>query len=279
MTLAKATAHRSQPTHKLLPTVGLKGLRAKEERIVNLLYDNDFSGDYEIVTNTEIDPEGVFVGFGIVPVLPDRWSLSPSEEKLKPVNADSRQNQTPVLPTGVVVEFINERIEISYDPSIRADWVYEFQYQLKTGSLPQSNAWNDLVLQENDNYAYSPSLIENSDYFVRWRTSSTGGTVSDWVFPIPVVNSSTLTLTGTPSTTATVNTPYAQFTVGVTGGEGPYIHTDTLDRLPPGVSVDAETGLVSGTPTATGVYADVILRVQDNNGKIKNFPTFTITVS
>src|SRR5690606_33500478 len=64
MRLAKGIGMRSQPLHKLAPVIGLRGLRARQERIVNLNYDNTFAGDYEIVTPVEIDNVGVFCGMG-----------------------------------------------------------------------------------------------------------------------------------------------------------------------------------------------------------------------
>lgn len=202
------------------------------------------------------------------------------EEKPKPVNADSQSLQIPTLPTGVVIEFVNNRIEVSYDVSTRQDWSYEFQYQIKPEgvTVPDDTKWLDMVVQTNDNYAYSGSVFLNTDYFIRYRGSSTGGFVSDWVTPIPIVNTSALTLTGTPVSPATVDVIYPSFTIGVTGGRDPYIFLDTYGRLPTGLVVDPATGAVTGTPTVVGTYANISIRVQDQNGNFKNFPEFTIDV-
>ena len=280
MQLAKSISHRSQPEHKLLPTTGLRGLKARQERIVGLQYDNDFSGDYEIVTPTEIDTNGAFIGFGCVPIDQDRWNFLPGEEKSKPIHADSESLQIPTLPSGVLVEFQNNRIEISYDVPTRQDWFYEFQYQLKPGGVvtPDDGSWLNMVVQSNDNYAYSGGIILNNDYFVRWRGVSTGGYVSDWISPIPTVNTSTLTLTGTVVSPATVNVTYTGFTIGVTGGQSPYIYIDIYGRLPDGLTINSATGEISGTPNTIGTYANISIRVQDQNGSFKNFPEFTIEI-
>jgi len=279
MRLAKSIGYRSQPEHKLLPTTGLRGLRARQERIVSLLYDNDFSGDYEIVTPVEVDISGAFCGFGVVPVDADRWTLLAGEEWAKVSIGDSQAYYAPDLPTGIAVTIFENKIKISFNNIQRSDWFYEFQYQLKTGGTPDDNAWLPMTVLKTDAYAISGVVVSNSDYFVRWRTKSTGGSVSDWISPVPIVNSSTLTLTGTPVLVGTTGIAYAGFTIGVTGGQTPYIFTDTYNRLPPGLIVDTATGAVSGTPTTVGTYSAISIRIDDNIGNFKTFPDFEIVIS
>src|SRR6185437_16332409 len=71
---------------------------------------------------------------------------------------------------------------------------------------------------------------------------------------IGTASSSPLTLTGPSSYTVawTVNRPYPSATLTASGGDGNYIWSVT--GLPPGVSADPVTGVVSGTPTSTGTY-------------------------
>lgn len=280
MQLAKSISKRSQPEEKLMPTTGLRGLRANQERIIDLQYDNTFSGDYEIVTPTEVESNGAFIGFGCVPINADRWNFLPGEEKPKPVNADSQSLQTPALPSGVVVEFKNNRIEISYNPSQRQDWFYEFQQQIKPigGTTPDANRWINMQVQTKDDYAFSGSVVQNADYWLRWRGKSTGGAGSAWLDPVQVVNTSTLVLTGTPVTSGVVGTPYVGFDIDVTGGQSPYFFADTFGRLPDGLAINSASGIVSGTPTVTGIFANIAIRAQDNIGNFKNFPEFTIEI-
>lgn len=89
MRIAKGIGMRSQPRHKIGPTVNLRGLRARQERIIDIQYDNvSFFGDYEIATPVEMDAAGIMTGFGAVPIDPSRWTLLPGEEQPRPVVSD-----------------------------------------------------------------------------------------------------------------------------------------------------------------------------------------------
>lgn len=63
---------------------------------------------------------------------------------------------------------------------------------------------------------------------------------------------------------ATVGVPYA-FQLVAQGGTAPYAWSVALGALPPGLSVNATSGKVEGTPNATGDFAFRV-RVTDNRG-------------
>lgn len=175
MRIAKAYGTRSQPAYRILPTVGLRGLRARKERIFDLVYDNTFAGDHEIATVLEVDPVGVFCGFGAVPILPTKWDLLPGEEKQKPVTKEITIVKNLDLPTGITILFRNNRIEVTFTPSPREDWHYEWQYKKSTDT-----AWIDMLVNMDENIAISGVPAFDVTYNTRYRTLSSGGRGTNW---------------------------------------------------------------------------------------------------
>jgi len=187
MRLAKAIGLRSQSSHRLAPTVGLRGLRARQERIIDLQYDESFAGDYEIATPVEVDENGIFTSFGCVPVDPNRWTLLEGEEQSKPVMADPLPGAgDPVLPTGVTVYAApvagsggaSVRIEGTFVASPRPDHRYEFEYQLQGES-----EWRPMVVRMGDQLTYSDTVPNGQTHKVRWRTVASSGRATEWLDP------------------------------------------------------------------------------------------------
>jgi uncharacterized protein YhjY with autotransporter beta-barrel domain len=89
------------------------------------------------------------------------------------------------------------------------------------------------------------------------------------------VNIGANTLTINPATLppAPQGTPYRQ-TVTATGGATPYTYSVSAGALPPGLSLDASTGLISGTPTTIGTFTFTLF-ARDPNG---NFGSRSYTI-
>ncbi len=77
--------------------------------------------------------------------------------------------------------------------------------------------------------------------------------------------------------TGTVGTAITPFTVTASGGTSPYHFSAT--GLPPGISINATSGQVSGTPSSGGSY-NVTVNVTDSSSPAKSGSTqFTFTIS
>jgi hypothetical protein len=88
-----------------------------------------------------------------------------------------------------------------------------------------------------------------------------------------------LWISGTPVNTATVGTAYAGFTVSALGGTSPYTYSVSSGSLPSGITLNSTTGVVSGTPTASGVFVGIVITATDSAGLTANLPAFSISVT
>lgn len=184
MRLAKAIGMRSQPTHKIAPTVGLRGVRAMQERIVGITYDNEFAGDYEIISPVDVDESGFFCSLNLIPMDVNRFDLLSGEEKPRPNSSSSTGTTTLSLPTGVIVMYNNGRIEASFDEPTREDVSYQFQYIAQSDwTDTDADQWAEMSIDMDTLFAYSGAVDSSLPQYVRWRTVSPGGSTTAWYDP------------------------------------------------------------------------------------------------
>lgn len=83
----------------------------------------------------------------------------------------------------------------------------------------------------------------------------------------------------------TQNTPYITQTLAATGGATPYTWSVVAGSLPPGLILDASSGSITGTPTATGTFnftaqvTDANSQTATQNFSITIFPPVVITTT
>jgi len=174
MRLAKGIGLRSQPRTIIGPTVNLRGLKCRQERIIKLNYDNTIAGDFEIATPVELDGSGIGTTFGAVPITPSRWTLLTGEEQPKPVvDGSGGTIRFPAI-TGENVYLQDGTIRIDFPSAPRDDATYVAEYILTsdiTGG--DSDPWMPMTI--NQNTAISGLLLEGMDYTVRYRYVVTSG--------------------------------------------------------------------------------------------------------
>lgn len=148
-----------------------------------------------------------------------------------------------------------------------------YTYSVFSGALPTSVTINS----STGAVSGTPSASGIFTNIVLRVTDSSGATANLETFAVQVT--AQLAITATPVTTGTSGTAYTSFTASATGGTGPYTFSVGSGTLPPGITINATTGVVSGTPTTAGTYASIVLRVTDSLGATADRASFTITVS
>jgi hypothetical protein len=181
MRLAKGMGMRLQPRHKLGPTVNLRGLEARQKRIVEIHYDATFNGNYEIAAPVELDAGGVFTGFGAVPISASRWTLLPGEEQPKPVVDGTADAVSFPAITGENVYLSEGAIRIDFPAIPRDDASYVAEYILTSAITGDENdPWMPMAV--NENTATSGLLLDGESYTVRYRYVVTSGRGPAWEY-------------------------------------------------------------------------------------------------
>jgi len=108
------------------------------------------------------------------------------------------------------------------------------------------------------------------------QISVSNGQASATLDPFAITLAAQLILSGTPATSAVVGSPYS-FQPTTNAGPNATL-TFTVQNLPAWAQFDSTTGEISGTPTQTGTFADIVITVNDGV-QTSALAAFSITVS
>lgn len=145
-------------------------------------------------------------------------------------------------------------------------------FSIQTGAVPAGLTLNTSTGQLSG----TPTTVGVSSGIVM-RVVDQAGTIADLpAFSITVVAAPVaLSITGTPTTSARVDSAYA-FAPVAAGGVPPRTFSIAAGSLPDGVTLEPSTGLIAGTPTTTGTNTGIIVRVTDSVGSVANLAAFQI---
>jgi hypothetical protein len=149
----------------------------------------------------------------------------------------------------------------SASPSTPFTWV------ITSGNLPAG-----LSLASTGVISGAPTAAGTSNFTVQVTDASGNAATKDLsivVNPAPLITTTTL-----PEGTVTI--AYSQF-VGVSGGTAPLTWAITAGMLPAGLSLNASTGEIAGTPTANGTFT-IKVEVTDANNAT-NSQSITLRVN
>src|SRR5204863_164469 len=77
---------------------------------------------------------------------------------------------------------------------------------------------------------------------------------------------------------ATANSAYSA-TLSATGGSGAYIFAVSAGSLPSWLALNAGTGVLSGTPTTTGIFSFTITAADSSNTTLTGSKAYTLNVN
>ncbi len=142
-------------------------------------------------------------------------------------------------------------------------------WSIISGNLPAGLILNPLT----GAITGTPTVLQPSAFTVQAFDSS--GQTASKAFALAVAPRVTISAS---DFTATLGVAVSQ-TVTASGGIPPYTFSVSSGSLPGGLQIGASTGVISGTPNATGIFL-VTLRATDGEGRIADTPSpITITVS
>ncbi|MBI4906336.1 MAG: putative Ig domain-containing protein [Acidobacteria bacterium] len=188
--------------------------------------------------------------FNFTAQVTDSQSNTATKQFSLTISGGSLTITTPSLPSWT--------INANYSQTMAATGgVLPYTWSISGGSLPAglSIATNTGIISG------APTAAGNSTFTVRVQDSASGSTTQQYTVTI---NQSLLVLTGSVPN-GVVGTGYST-TLGASGGTAPLTWSLAAGTLPAGLSLNAGSGVISGTPTATVTAQAFTVQVLDAAG-------------
>ncbi len=168
------------------------------------------------------------------------------------------------LPNGTVNQPYSQTVGVSGGTS-------PLSFSVSSGGLPAG-----LTLSSSGVVSGTPSAAGSFNFTITVTDSAGASAVQAYTLTINTNGSSLEITTSSPLPNGTVGTAYSQ-TLAATGGTQPYTWSVLSGALPPGISLGASSGALTGTPSSAGTF-NFTVQVGDKNN-LKASKPFAITVA
>jgi hypothetical protein len=151
-----------------------------------------------------------------------------------------------------------------------------FTYTLQAGSL----AGSGLTLNSSTGAIAGATPVAGSYTGLVVRATDTGANTADTnAFTINIVTA--IAFGGTvPAQDATEGVSFSLALASYFSGTlTPFSYAVQSGSLPPGLSLNASTGAITGTPTTPGTYSGIVIRATDTGPNTADTNSFAITVA
>ncbi len=165
----------------------------------------------------------------------------------------------------------NGTLGVSYDQTVTATGGQSpYSYSLNSGSLPTG-----LTLSTGGVVSGTPTVVGTYTFAV--LATDANNCTGSQTYSVQIQNCAAVTVSGNLANSTVGNASYSQ-ALSASGGSGSYTWTISSGSLPTGLTINSSSGLVSGTPTATGTYTFTV-SAADNASACYGTKTFGVTIT